>query len=215
MEIVKNKNKKGFTLVETMISVSLFVVITTVGMGTLLNANSLYRKSHDMRDILNNLNYVMEDISRNARTGYNYHCLVRGIELVIPDDSAVLSNPKSCAISDQKGWVVAFESAYGGPTNNDDQWVYAIGEDGKLYKATVGPYGPSSGYTSFTQMTSDEVKLDTSLSYFKVYGAESPAASDSKQPLMTIRLVGTITYKGTESPFSIQTSVSQRLLDIN
>src|SRR3989344_6032721 len=79
----------GYTIVETMVAVSLFVVITTAGMGTLLSANSLYQKSQNMRSIMDNLNFVMEDMSRNLRTGYSYHCITN-------DLYENMSIPKSC-----------------------------------------------------------------------------------------------------------------------
>ena len=66
---------KGYTIIETMISVSLFLVIVMAGMGALLNSNLLHQKSRDMRSIMDNLSFIMEDLSKNLRTGYNYHCV--------------------------------------------------------------------------------------------------------------------------------------------
>lgn len=209
---MSNKQNKGFTIIETMISVSLFIIITTLGMGTLLNAHVVYKKSQDMRSIIDSLNFVMEDMSRNIRTGYNYHCKIGGESLPILTDH-FLSEPKSCV----SGWALAFEYAYGDNTVNDvpvpdpidydDQWVYYISPDGKIFKSTEGPYG----IASFTQITPDEIYVNPAMSSFVVAGAES---SDTVQPMVTIKLVGTITYRGIVSPFSLQTKVSQRILDI-
>lgn len=215
--IFNKKNKAGFTLVETMISVSLFIIITTVGIGALLNANLLYNKSQDVRAIIDNLNFVMEDMSRNIRTGYNYHCLsLANGNTDMPVSSNQLSEPIDC---EGGGWGIAFESAYGDNTENDvpipdiidyeDQWVYRISDEGKIFKSTQGPYLDGQ----FTQLTSEEVYIDPFLSGFVVTGAEAPPG-DEQQPLVTIRLVGTITYRNVVSPFSLQTTVSQRLLDL-
>ena len=213
---LQNKNKKinrGFTIIETMVAVSLFVVITTVGMGALLNGHLLYQKSQDMRSLVDNLNFVIEDMSRNMKTGYNYRCFISIAE--IPSaTSSDMSTPKSCP---DGGQAIAFEYAYGDnttkdgdPIDHDDQWVYYISNEGKIFKASNGPYALSS----FTQLTSDEIFVDPDLSSFEVYGAESTASSDFKQPFVTIRLVGTVTYQNVVSPFSLQTSLSQRLVDI-
>src|SRR5262245_6769724 len=123
---IKNQ---GFTIIETMISVALFIIITTVGMGTLLNGNLLYQKSQDMRTIIDNLNYTMEDMSRNIRTGYNYRCFTSSDSIPVSTDSN-LAVPRSCS----SGWALAFEYAYGDNTVNDyptpdpvdydDQWIY-------------------------------------------------------------------------------------------
>lgn len=200
MQNKNNKKNKGYTIIETMIAVSLFLVVVMAGMGALLNANVLHQKSRDMRSIIDNLSFIMEDMSRNLRTGYSYHCLTGNDTLA---NSAI---PVSCA----SGWGIAFESADGSSATNNDQWVYYI-DDGKIWKST------DNGATDFIQLTPAEVSID-SVSSFSVLGAEG-VATNQQQPFVTIRLVGRITYKpGTPNsvvtPFSLQTSVSQRLVDI-
>src|SRR3990167_6100865 len=111
----KNNKQKGYTIIETMISVSLFLVIVMTGMGALLNTNLLHQKSRDMRSIMDNLSFIMEDMSKNLRTGYNYHCFVSG-DVIPSTTSSVVSTPKSCA----SGWAIAFEYAFGSPGNHDD-----------------------------------------------------------------------------------------------
>ncbi|MEK7219404.1 MAG: hypothetical protein AAB687_01875 [Patescibacteria group bacterium] len=200
----KNNKKGGYTIVETMIAVSLFLVITTIGMGSLLNANLLHQKSQNMRSILDNLSFIMEDISRNLRTGSSYHCFVAGD--VIPSvTSPIVSTPKSCP----DGWALAFESSTGIKNNDDDQWLYYIDNTGKIFKSTAGPYSADS----FIQLSPDEVVIDTTVSGFSVLGAEG-VATDLQEPFVTIRLIGTITFKNVVTSFSLQTSVSQRLVDI-
>ncbi|MEK9182534.1 MAG: hypothetical protein AAB809_00460 [Patescibacteria group bacterium] len=214
IKILLNKNSGpshhsgigGYTIIETMIAVSLFIVITTISMGALLNANMLHRKAQSMRSIMDNLNFVMEDMSRNLRIGYNYRCFPSGQSIPTGDDSS-MDDPRSCA----SGWAIAFEYAYGNPSINayNDQWVYYISGSGKIFKSTSGPYNSAS----FTQLTPDEVVIDTSASSFSVLGAES-ITTNSQQPFVTIKLVGKITYQNVDTPFSLQTSVSQRLIDI-
>ena len=200
------KQKGGYTILETMVAVSLFLVIAVTGMGTLLNANLLSQKSQDVRSIIDNLSFVIEDMSRNMRTtgASSFHCFVTG-DSIPSVSSPVVSTPKSCA----SGWGIAFEPATGNDTNNDDQWIYYISGTGKIYKATQGPYTASN----FVLLTPDEVVIDAASS-FAVLGAES-SATNSQQPLIMIRLVGKITLKNNVvTPFSLQTSVSQRVLDI-
>lgn len=197
---MKNKllqKKGGYTIIETMIAVSLFIIITTAGMGSLLNVNLLHQKSRDMRSILDNLSFVMEDISRNLRTGYNYYCITG------QDNLFSVSSPQS----GQSCWGIAFESASGTSSPND-QWVYYIDNTGKIFKATSGPYNA----LSFIQLTPDEVVVDVNKSGFVVAGAEPPP--DILQPFVNIKLVGSITYQNVVTPFSLQTSVSQRNIDI-
>ena len=163
------------------------------GMGALLNANLLHQKSRDMRSIMDNLSFVMEDMSRNLRTGYDYHCIDG-----TPNGSVTGTNTHSC----ESGGGISFKSAL-----DSSQWVYAIFEDGTIQKSTLGG---TSG--TFRILTPNEVVVDP-VSGFSVLGAEPPPG-DSQQPFVTIKLVGKIISKNIETPFSLQTSVSQRLVDI-
>lgn len=182
-----------------MIAVSLFIIIIMMGMGALLNANLIHQKSQSMRSIIDNLSFVMEDMSRNLRTGYNYSCITGAFT---PSNFSTPKSGLSC-------WGIAFEYQNGSTSNPNDQWVYYI-SGGKIFKSVQGPYVQ----TSFIQLTPDEVVIDTVASSFIVTGAEPPSAGNYQQPFVTIKLVGTITFKNVVTPFSLQTSVSQRQIDI-
>lgn len=199
---------KGYTIIETMIAVSLFLLVVVTGMGALLNANLIHNKSNDTREILDNLSFIMEDMSRNLRTGYNYHCV---------DDNnwagGVITNPSNC----ESGGAIAFEQQDGNPTNPGDQWIYSIEgrSDGSgaydIFKSIDG-----SVETTRVQLNPDEVTLEPA-SEFVVTGALPPGgqgSGDYLQPFVTIKLIGKITYKNVVTPFTLQTSVSQRKLDI-
>lgn len=189
-KVIKNQSG-GYTIIETMIAVSLFVLIVTLGMGTLLNANGLHLKSKNMRSILDNLSFIMEDVSRNLRTGNNYHCILSG-DSALPDPLTT----KSCE-EDEGSIGIAFMSEDG------DTWVYYVQED-VIYKST-------DGLATVVPLTPGEVTVESFS--FIVEGAEPPPG-DTLQPLVNIRIMGNITTKGVVSPFTLQTSVSQRSIDI-
>ena len=195
--LIKNNKQKGYTIIETMIAVSLFIVIITLGMGAILNANLLHQKSQSMRSVTDNLSFVMEDMSRNLRTGYNYYCIP--VSLIFPSASTTLSG-QNCA-------GIAFEPSGGG-----NQWGYEIvtGNGGTTYYIRKS----TDNGATWVQLTPDEINVNASFSNFSIIGAEPPLAGDHQQPFVTIKLTGTITIKNVISPFSLQTSVSQRQIDI-
>lgn len=178
-----------------MIAVSLFIVVVMIGMGALLNAHLLRGKSQNMRSIMDNLSFVMEEMSKNLRIGDKYYCVTGNDDL---SNISVAKSGSNC-------WGIAFNPFTGG-----SQWVYEI----------VTPNGGSTYYirkstdngATWTQLTPDEILVDP-VSGFSIFGAEPPSG-DTRQPFVTIKLVGNINYKGVASPFSLQTSVSQRLIDI-
>ncbi len=189
------KKESGYTILETMIAISLFIVIVMAGMGALLNANLLSNKAQNMRSIMDNLSFIVEDMGRNMRTGYTYHC-VDSVDPVLTH-----TNARSCPSG---GGGISFKSSL-----DSSQWVYFIG----TYNGKPGIFKSVDGGVSFVQLTPDEVILNP-VSGFSVLGAEPPPG-DNQQPFVTIKLVGTIILNSTVStPFSLQTSVSQRLVDL-
>lgn len=172
------KTKNGYTIIETMIAISLFLIIIMAGMGVLLNANLLHQKSRDMRSIMDNLNFVMDDISRNLRTGHDYVCV---------DEGTV-----GCGGIDFKNQDGNSESYYAGE-NNGNWGIYKINEEGVEVPLTPGDINITEKYP------------------FIISGVDS---GDFKQPFVTIKLSGEIEYKNVKTPFTLQTSVSQRLIDI-
>lgn len=210
MQNINNKKESGYTIIETMIAISLFIVIVMAGMGALLNANLLHKKSQSMRSVMDSLSFIMDDMSKNLRTGYNYYCIIGN------DNLSNVSTTKSSPIVGgipQNCWGIAFECqdpVVCKDSNPNDQWVYYISLDGKLFKSTLGPYNVTSSYT---QLTPDEIVIDTVASSFVVTGAE-PYPGNNQQPFVIIKLVGEANVGGVKSPFSLQTSVSQRAVDI-
>ncbi len=207
------KNKDGYTIIETMIAVSVFLVVIMTGLGALLNANFLHKKSSNTRSIMDNLSFVMEDMSRNLRTGYNYHCIPPGSSFVgvdVPLSSSINNNNLSACGG------VAFEQALGDFGDSDDQWVYYIGPDNSLPGNPLAIWKSIESGSNAVKLNPNEIVISDASS-FSVLGAEAPeqgGAGDTQQPFVTIRLSGEIIYKDDATPFALQTSVSQRLVDV-
>lgn len=67
-----NSNQKGFTLMEVMVSVSIFAIIITIGIGSLLTIYGTLRKTRADQQTIDSLSYVLDTMTRRIRTGYNY-----------------------------------------------------------------------------------------------------------------------------------------------
>lgn len=188
LNISKNKIA-GYTIIETLIAVSIFLIIITAGMSSLLTASSAHQKSQDTRSVLDSLTFIMEEVSRNLRTGYDFSCT---------------------SGTNQFCGTIIFENAFGDPMNSGDNWGYKVeSSDGG---ATYNISKSTNNGASWVQLNQTEVKL-SNVSGFSILGPASPPG-DTQQPLITVKLSGTITYRSITTPFSLQTSVSQRLIDI-
>lgn len=187
MKKFSETKSQGFTIIETMIAMTIFLIVIMVGTTAILNAYTVGNKSKGMRSIMDNLSFVMEEMSRNIKTGYDYKCVPNGNSLPLDD------NPES---GDDCGALI-FKNSEG------DVWTYYIESDNKLYKTTPDFTGDP--------LLPDGVTITQG--GFSVLGAEPPPG-DSQQPFVIIKLAGTITYRKTTTPFSLQTAVSQRTNDL-
>ena len=200
---------KGFTLVEVMVAMSIFITIVTIGMTAVLNAISQHRATENIRTVMDNLNFVMEDMARNIRIGTNIRC-------VLPSDlpSAPFYNTTTLSIIPQNCPVGSNKIEFNG--------TGATAADGKFITYVVTSPLSSTPNVIFKQKGNDPalfppqvitppgVVMDFNRSGFEVRGAE---AGDGGQPTVVIRLAGTINYQGAISDFAVQTTVALRGLD--
>ena len=183
------KYSAGFTLIEIMVSVSVFAVVVIIAVGALISINDANRKVQSMRALMDNLNFALENISRTLRTGSSYHCGAIG----------AITDPQDCAAIGSD--YIAFEGANGSGLNTQDQIVLRL-LNGQIQRST------DSG-TTFLGLTSPEITI-TNLQFY----VDGSAALDAKQPKILLLVGGTAKAgKGLVSEFHLQTVVSQRLID--
>lgn len=183
------KTERGFTLIEIMVSVSIFVIVVIIAVGALISINDANRKVQSMRALMDNLNFALENISRTLRTGSSYHCGVTG----------TITAPQDCAVTGSD--FVAFEGANGSKLNTQDQIVFRL-SNGQIQRSV------DSGAT-FLGLTSPNIVV-TRLQFY----VSGTAALDAKQPRILLLIGGTADAgKGLVSEFHLQTVVSERLID--
>ena len=60
---------KGFTLMEVMVSVSIFTIIMVIGIGSLLVINTSNSQSRADREAIDRVSFLLESLTRKIRTG--------------------------------------------------------------------------------------------------------------------------------------------------
>lgn len=183
---IRIKNNKGFTLVELMVSLSIFVVVMTVIMGSILAVLDVNNKDQTKKTAMDNLNVSLESMSRTVRFGTIYHCGSFG----------TLSQPADCASGGSSFTLKAADGT---------QVTYSL-SGGAITRSVNGGTAQA--------MTSPEISI-TSLA-FRVFGSYA-YGTDYLQPQVIITVTGTAGTAGKvkdQSTFQIETTVSQRQLDI-
>ena len=185
--IDQNQNR-GFTLVEMLIAIGLFIVVVTISMGALLSIFDANRKARTSKSVVDNLNFTIENMARTVRFGTKYHC----------GETGVISDPLNCPHggSGSNFLAVEFESTL---------VSYRLDTVNRRIQRRDGPTT-----NPWRDITPDEVEI-TNLTYY-VTGA---GTGDISQPYVTAIVRGYVgTKSNTQSNFSIETTMSQRVLDI-
>lgn len=214
------QKNQGYTLIETVVAIAIFSIIILIGINALINANEAGRKGRDLRNVLDNFNFAVEDMSRNIRDGYNYRCYDSGNPWTGSDaGDPILEDPRSCEF----GQAIIFEnSTVGLPTTGADQWGYKLshidstlgcGNDGASVRYNLCK--TTNGGVDWLQLNPPEIEI-TLADIFSILGAEtnSPPTNDKQQPLVIMKLLGEIIYKNATTVLSLQTTVSQRYIEI-
>lgn len=173
----------GFTLIELMVSVGVFAIVITISMSAILAIVSANRKAQNLKSVMNNLNYVLDSVSRDIRFGSGYEIT------------------SSCQTStNSSGSEFSFQSA------NGDQITYRFIPDsagsatGYIAKSVNNDTCVSD---KFIRLTSPQIKIQK-LQFFLRHGGES-----LRSVLVVVR--GYAGEKSTDkSEFDLESLISQR-----
>lgn len=183
----------GYTIIELLVSMALFAVVVLMATMAFLGVMSSNRKTLASRTALDNLNFAIENMVRDMKTGYTYHC----------GNSGTITDPQDCPSPRS---YIAFEGQNGNPLIPGDQIVYRLGGVGGQQIEVSNNSG-----STFFPITAPPPELSVTSLGFRVYNA---LVSDQKQPRVVIVIRGVAGTGATASAFDVQTSVSQRSPDV-
>jgi prepilin-type N-terminal cleavage/methylation domain-containing protein len=211
---------QGFTLIEVLVAVSLFVTIVTLAMGALFQAQSVNAHLQANQTILDGMSLSFETMTRDIRYGTIFYC-----DTTVPDPAVVLKR-KSCpfdlsVFSSGPGTAIFFKPV-DAVDPNDRVGYYATSS--KIYRWS---------YTNGTletpvAITSDDITID--ILQFYVTGASvsqgavdngnvenaTSSSPDNIQPVINVIATGKTTAmekNGKQVKFELQTTVAPRGID--
>lgn len=216
MKFLKPKSKnKGFTLIETLVSLALFTIVLVIAAGTVVSVIDINKRNQAISSVVNNLNYSIDSMVRDIKTGYLYKCNYEGSNgnKTISDMKADTTT-NTCKgnkivdlISTISGEHVIVEYKFI-PADSDS------GANGYIEKTTYGENGLESGKYSITDKTNVNIEAVS----FDVTNPDSlDCESDCNygQPSVSVIIKGKAGSQTLEvSKFYVQTFISQRLINI-
>ncbi|MDO8729313.1 MAG: type II secretion system protein [bacterium] len=139
--MINNKQpNKGFTLIELMVAISIFIVVMTISMSSIIGVFDANRKSRSLKTVLNNLNLAVESMSKEMRFGKNYHC-----------GSGTVTEPKNCSSGGDA--LISFLSS------DNLQIVYKL--NGTTIEKSI------DGGNTYIAVTAPEIVIDNLVFYSK------------------------------------------------
>src|SRR3989344_6152046 len=204
-------SRAGFTLVELIVSMALFIIVVFITTSAFLTLSTLSKKASTTRAAMDNLSTALEFMARSIRTGDTYHC-ANDLSMVYSGSNledygfanadgtpSSTFNAQDCngliyiAFATQDGDVMLFRH---------DDVVFDTNLNRNTRAIRLGrSFGTLSGNITSTDIYIDSLK-------FYVMGA---ATADANQPRVNIVVQGTAgTDPRTQSKFNIYTSVTQR-----
>lgn len=191
---IPNSTKKGFSLVEMIVSLGIFTIILFIATSAFLTVVNADRKSRATRIAMDNLNLTLEDMSRRIKTGSSYNC---GANIAPTKDCSGGEN--SFKFVDQDNRPIIYKWAQG--TGCSVSYGLAQG----CILRTI----PGDPLTSFMLATSPEIDI-TKLK-FLVSGSD--LSPDTRQPVVVVMIEGTLGVDPKKTTFKIQTTITQRKYD--
>ncbi|MGH7141752.1 MAG: PilW family protein [Minisyncoccia bacterium] len=197
----KLQANRGFTLIEMIVAVGLFMLVMVIAVGSLVSIVAADRKAESIESVVDNLRFAIDDISRETRTGTEYYC--GGYSAGGTQDCT--NGSDKITFTDQDGNRVSFkvESSNLCGTN------YAGDCLARCENSADGTITECPG--SYSPITSPSVDIEKA--EFYVAGS-TPGPFDTQQPRIVMTLSAEIT-SGVSSPtvLNLQTTVTQRVYD--
>jgi prepilin-type N-terminal cleavage/methylation domain-containing protein len=207
-------SKRGFTLVEMMVSLAIFMVVAVVAVGSLVRIVGLNRQAQSLQSSVNNISFSLDSMSREIRQGSNINCQrdYDGVssfnpasisgecpDITYPNSLIVLETAKTAV--DTGGQLCNLYYAY---------WFSPSGVPGQYFlkKAQQTSCGQQFTPSNFFSIIDDgNVKLTG-------YNLTLHDGSEFPYKWVFVRLTGFAGVRAQDqSYFDVETSISQRVAD--
>ncbi|MFA5000798.1 MAG: type II secretion system protein [Candidatus Paceibacterota bacterium] len=181
----KNKKEsKGFTLIEMMVAVSLFVIVAFMVTSMMLTMSAAYKKAQRIRLLIDNLNFSVQNLSLGLREGKDYSC-----------------SGEACSFKSMSSWLS--DNSLSKPYVCYVRYSRDAGASSGIKRCEVDNQSSCAGSCSGDDIVSSDIDI-TDL----IFLSTSPVSGHKRITLLIKGVAGKTDKERTE--FIIQTSVSQR-----
>ncbi len=212
------KKNQGFLLIEMLVAVFIFSIVMFISLGAVLTLVDVNRKNQSTKSVINNLTLVVNGMVKNIAVSTGYYCGIAPTS----GGGAYNGTGKDCTnINDALGSITFTSNEDSNNNGVPDVYRYKFDANNPDGTGRILRSIDSNANASYTSITAPEVKI-TGM-YFLVFNtaplvvdiSDGTTLGDIKQPYVVLLITGYAGKKqNTESSFTIQTTVSQRTLDV-
>ena len=218
------KEYKGFTLMELLVATSIFAIVAVGGLSILLSSQRAYKRISSNRVAVDNINMLMDTLSREIKFGSNYGCVNNSTEgsfnRVSNTKYNILYDNNTDLYNNTLGTCNAIAFTPQGTSSLKIVYYYNISSS-SINQVSYQRVGLTSRYnkinSSDISLTSTGFIIDKF--WFKVSGINRPT-NDFIQPKVELYTSGIIDIiKGSKgetvstTTVFLQTSITQRSID--
>ena len=194
-----NMRKRGFSLVEMLVAIAVFMSIMTIAISSLISIISANKKSQAIKSTVDNVTFALENISRDMRTGINYYC--HGAE----------GFSKECG---EEGSSIIGYNRGSGENEGVVYKYYGLDEEKPFLTRTFCDFndGAFDGCGPEMTLISRDSGINIQNMKFYIIGSDNEFNYSARiQPRAVITASGLISSKGSlDTSFNLQTNISQR-----
>jgi len=216
----RQKMQQGFTLIEMIVSVAIFSIVATITVGALLILIGTNQQLQTEQNIMTNLSFALDSMTREIRTGTNYYCVAR------PNYNS--SGPFNEGGGHESLGLSTQDCSEGNSSPSNNLQGVSVAESGDsitgsganriLYYYDSGDSSGGSGVGRIMRRVGDGPMEAIVSSGLDIVNAEffvtGSAAGDNVQPTVTIVIEAQDLNDTSGKTYEMQTTVVQRDLDI-
>ncbi len=207
--------RQGFTLIETLVSLAIFSIVMVVAGGIILSVISSNKQNQAINGVVNNLNYSIESMVRDIKTGYTYRC---NYPVSSTDDywmDVFVAETNACVDGQSINNITLISNITGAEAIVRYELIKPIGSAGYILKTSYKESGGAILANSYP--LTDTTNIDITNMSFRVQAGKplytnDVLNADAVQPGVFVLIKGTAKVNAVNtSDFFIQTFISQRL----
>lgn len=207
MSTVRTTASRGFSLIEMIVSLGLFSIVITITVGALLSLIASNDQIRGEQSVMTNLAFALDSMTREIRTGSYYYCGTDPADFATQESFATTT--ENCDPIDGGIGISFLEggSSITGDSSDSRIAYYFDADEGKIMRQ-IGDSIRQSMVGSDILINDMRVWVTGS----NTLSNSNPSFSESDQPVVTILIEAQ--ESATTLPIFIQTSVTQRTLDL-